>query len=60
LEKAAGTQLSLVLLVPKKHPLTDARQLLARDTIDETLITFPRGDAVQRHLEEGLDALCVV
>jgi DNA-binding transcriptional LysR family regulator len=52
-------ELSLVLLVPKKHPLTDARQLWTRDTIDETLITFPRGDAVQTHLQEGLDALGV-
>jgi DNA-binding transcriptional LysR family regulator len=39
--------------------LTDARQLWTRDTIDETLITFPRGDAVQTHLQEGLDALGV-
>jgi DNA-binding transcriptional LysR family regulator len=49
----------LVLLVPKKHPVTDVRQLWARDTIDETLITFQRGDAVHTHLQEGLDALGV-
>jgi DNA-binding transcriptional LysR family regulator len=49
--------LPLVLLVPKKHPVKDARQLWALDTIDETLITFERGDAVQAHLQQGLDAL---
>lgn len=51
--------LPLVLLVPKKHPVTDARQLWARDTIDETLITFQRGDAVHTRLQEGLNALGV-
>jgi len=34
-------ELPLVLLVPKKHPLTDAKTLWQRDSIDETLICFP-------------------
>lgn len=52
-------ELPLVLLVPKKHGLVEARELWARDKIEETLITFPRGDAVQTHLQRGLDALGV-
>ena len=52
-------ELPLVLLVPKKHPVKDAHQLWGLDTIQETLITFPRGDAVQTHLQQGLDAMGV-
>ena len=52
-------ELPLVLLVPKKHRLTDARDLWRRDKIEETLITFPKGDAVQTHFQKGLDALGV-
>jgi DNA-binding transcriptional LysR family regulator len=52
-------ELPLILLVPKKHRLVEARELWSRDKIEETLITFPRGDAVQTHLQRGLDALGV-
>jgi DNA-binding transcriptional LysR family regulator len=52
-------ELPLVLLVPKKHRLAEARVLWSRDKIEETLITFPKGDAVQVHLQRGLDALGV-
>ncbi len=50
-------ELPLVLLVPKKHKLVDARALWSQDTIEETLITFPRGDPVQTHLQRGLEAM---
>ena len=48
-------ELPLILLVNKKHHLTTAKQLWSRDKIEETLITFPRGDAVQRHFQHGLE-----
>jgi DNA-binding transcriptional LysR family regulator len=52
-------ELPLILLVNKKQNLTRARQLWARDKIEETLITFPRGDAVQAHFQHGLEQLGV-
>jgi DNA-binding transcriptional LysR family regulator len=48
-------QLPLILLINKKHHLTTAKQLWSRDKIEETLITFPRGDAVQTHFQRGLE-----
>jgi DNA-binding transcriptional LysR family regulator len=48
-------ELPLILLVNKKHHLTTAKQLWSRDKIEETLITFPRGDAVHTHFQRGLD-----
>ena len=48
-------ELPLILLVNKKHRLTTAKQFWSRDKIEETLITFPRGDAVQTHFQRGLD-----
>jgi len=47
-------ELPLILLVNKKHHLTTAKQLWSRDKIEETLITFPRGDAVHTHFQRGL------
>jgi len=32
-----------------------AKQLRSRDKIEETLITFPRGDTVQTHFQRGLE-----
>ena len=52
-------ELPLVLLVTKKHQIRVAKQLWSRDKIEETLITFPRGEAVQTHFQEGLDRLGV-
>jgi DNA-binding transcriptional LysR family regulator len=52
-------ELPLILLVNKKQYITRARQLWARDKIEETLITFPRGDAVQAHFQHGLEQLGV-
>ena len=52
-------ELPLVLLVAKKHRITSAKQLWNRDKIEETLITFPRGETVQMHFQEGLDRLHV-
>jgi len=49
----------LILLVNKKHHLANAKQLWSRDKIEETLITFPRGDTVQAHFQRGLDGLGV-
>ena len=49
--------LNLVLLVPKKSPITSAGELWGRDKIEETLITFPRTDAVQNHFQRGLQRL---
>ena len=48
-------ELPLILLVNKKHHLTSAKQLWSRDKIEETLITFPRGDTVQTHFQWGLE-----
>ena len=48
-------ELPLILLVNKKYHLTVAKQLWNRDKIEETLITFPRGDTVQTHFQLGLD-----
>jgi DNA-binding transcriptional LysR family regulator len=48
-------ELPLILLVNKKHHLTTAKQLWSRDKIEETLITFPRGDTVQAHFQRGLE-----
>src|SRR5207247_4250354 len=50
-------ELPLVLLVTKKSDVTNAKQLWSRDKIEETLITFPRGETVQARLQEGLDRL---
>ena len=52
-------ELPLVLLVPKKHPLTDAKELWRRDKIEETLITFPPTEPVVVQFQRGLKALGV-
>lgn len=52
-------ELPLVLLVRKAHGITKASQLWARDRIEETLITFPRGESVQAQFQDGLDRLGV-
>jgi len=52
-------ELPLVLLVPKKHPLTDAQELWRRDKIEETLITFPPTEPVVVQFQRGLKALGV-
>ena len=48
-------ELPLVLLVAKKQRLTNAKQPWGRDKIEETLITFPRGETVQAHFQQGRD-----
>lgn len=55
----ALAKLPLVLLVPKKHPLCDAKELWSRDTIEENLISFPQTDPVVSHFQEGLKSLGV-
>ena len=52
-------ELPLVLLVPKKHLLTDAKDLWRRDKIEETLITFPPTEPVFVQFQRGLKALGV-
>ncbi len=52
-------ELPLVLLVNREQKLSDAGELWARDKIEETLITFPRGDAVLGHFQSGLQRLGV-
>jgi DNA-binding transcriptional LysR family regulator len=52
-------ELPMILLAPKKGRLRNAEQLWGEDKIEETLVTFPRGDAVQAHFQQGLDALGV-
>jgi DNA-binding transcriptional LysR family regulator len=52
-------ELPLILLVNKKQNIRRAEQLWARDKIEETLITFPRSDAVQAHFQRGLEQLGV-
>jgi DNA-binding transcriptional LysR family regulator len=52
-------ELPLILLVNKKHRIRLAKQLWSRDTIEETLIGFPRGDTVQIQFQQGLARLGV-
>ena len=52
-------ELPLVLLVPKKHALTDAQDLWRRDKIEETLITFPPTEPVFVQFQRGLKAIGV-
>jgi DNA-binding transcriptional LysR family regulator len=52
-------ELPLILLVNRRDRLTTARQLWSRDKIEETLITFSRGDPVQAHFQHGLEQLGV-
>ncbi|MGB8355593.1 MAG: LysR family transcriptional regulator [Chthoniobacteraceae bacterium] len=52
-------ELPLVLLVPKKSRLASAADLWKRDRIEETLITFPRNEAVHAQFQQGLKALGV-
>jgi DNA-binding transcriptional LysR family regulator len=47
-------QLPLVLLVPKRSRISDARQLWEQDKIEETLITFLHEDPVQMHFQREL------
>jgi DNA-binding transcriptional LysR family regulator len=47
-------ELPLVLLVPKKSRITEARQLWEQDKIEETLITFPQEDPIQMHFQREL------
>jgi DNA-binding transcriptional LysR family regulator len=46
-------------MVNKRQNITRARQLWSRDKIEETLITFPRREAVQAHFQRGLEQLGV-
>jgi len=57
LHSQALIDLPLVLLVPKKHPLTNANELWQRDKIEETLITFPPTEPVVVQFQRGLKAL---
>jgi DNA-binding transcriptional LysR family regulator len=52
-------ELPLVLLVPKKSRIASAGELWRRDRIEETLITFPRNEAVHIQFQQGLKALGV-
>ena len=52
-------ELPMILLVNKKQNITRAEHLWVRDKIEETLITFPRGDPVQAHFQRGLEQLGV-
>lgn len=47
-------QLPLVLLVPERSRISEARQLWEQDKIEETLITFPEADPVQVHFQREL------
>ena len=47
-------ELPLILLLKTTHRLTRAEDLWGRDKIEETLITFRRGDPVSLHFQEGL------
>ena len=47
-------QLPLMLLVPKRSRIVEARQLWEQDKIEETLITFPQEDPVQVHFQREL------
>jgi len=47
-------ELPLVLLVPKRSRIIEARQLWEQDKIEETLITFPQADPIQAHFQREL------
>jgi len=47
-------KLPLVLLVPKTNPLASAEELWRRDRIEETVITVPSNEPIQRAFREGL------
>ena len=51
--------LPLILLVKNTQRLTRAEELWGRDKIEETLITFRRGDPVPLYFQEGLQRLGV-
>jgi len=48
-------ELPLVLLVPRAHALKDAAELWRRDSIEETLITFPESEPVRARFQRGLE-----
>ena len=52
-------ELPLILLVPKASKLVRAEELWKRDKIEDTLISFPRGDPVHAHFQRGLERLGV-
>jgi len=47
-------KLPLVLVVPKRSPLTSAQELWGKDRIEETLITVPSNEPICRAFQEGL------
>ena len=51
--------LPLILLVKNTQRLTRAEELWGLDKIEETLITFRRGDPVPLYFQEGLQRLGV-
>jgi len=55
----ALVELPLILLVKNTQRLTRAEELWGRDKIEETLVTFRRGDPVSHHFQEGLQQLGV-
>ncbi|MGI9114704.1 MAG: LysR substrate-binding domain-containing protein [Chthoniobacterales bacterium] len=57
IQTRALLELPLVLLIPSKHRLSDAEELWSHDTIEETLITFPRSDPLHAIFQRGLDKL---
>ena len=52
-------ELPLILLVHNKSKLARAEELWKRDTIEETLIAFPRTDPIHASFQRGLERLGV-
>ncbi len=58
LQSVVLARLPLVLLVPEKSPLKNAKALFARDpVVAESLISLPAHETVVRNFREGLRAL---
>lgn len=47
----------LTLIVPKRHPLREAKDLWVRETIEESLIVCDYAQAIRRNFNAGLDRM---
>jgi DNA-binding transcriptional LysR family regulator len=54
LHSQALMELPLLLLVPQRHPIIEAKELWEHDKIEETLITFPQNEPVCSLFQKGL------
>lgn len=57
MQSAVLLELPLVLVVPAKSPVADAKELWRRDRISEPLICLPASEAISRYFQQGLENL---